>query len=319
VNGPPEFVALAEDIDAMRRRLVDQIAEVEAARREIAEAQVRLEGQAAALAKSNRDLEQFAYVASHDLQEPLRKVASFCQMLQRRYAGQLDERADHYIAYAVDGALRMQELINALLEFSRVGRAAIPETVVDLQDCLEVAMSNLEVARRESGAEITWDPLPSVPGEPALLTQLLQNLLSNAIKFRSAAAPRAHIGVRRDRDDWQFSCEDNGIGIESRYAERVFLIFQQLHTRDAYGGTGIGLALCRRIVEYHGGTIWVEQRPRPGTMIRWTLPVVRSVPSVDGAGNGERRRSGDSSRDDRQGVGDSAQVAANEGSEQDDA
>jgi signal transduction histidine kinase len=318
VDGPPEFVALAEDMDAMRRRLVDQIAEVEAGRREIAEAQVRLEGQAAALEKSNRDLEQFAYVASHDLQEPLRKVASFCQMLQRRYAGQLDERADQYIAYAVDGALRMQQLINALLEFSRVGRAAVPETVVDLQLCMQHAASNLEVTSRESGAEITWDALPSVRGEQALLTQLLQNLLANAIKFRSEAAPRAHVGVRRDGDFWEFSCEDNGIGIESRYAERVFLIFQQLQTRDTYGGTGIGLALCRRIVEYHGGMIWVEQRPGPGTMIRWTLPVVRNVPGMDGAGNGERRRSRDESHGDQRGVGDSAQVAATEGSGQDD-
>ena len=318
VDGPPEFVALAADMDAMRRRLVDQIAEVEAGRREIAEAQARLEGQAAALEKSNRDLEQFAYVASHDLQEPLRKVASFCQMLQRRYAGQLDARADQYITYAVDGALRMQQLINALLEFSRVGRAAIPQTVVDLQECLELAMSNLEVSQRESGAEITWDPLPSVRGEPALLTQLLQNLLANAIKFRSEAAPRAHIGVRRERDHWQFSCEDNGIGIESRYAERVFLIFQQLHTRETYSGTGIGLALCRRIVEYHGGMIWVEQRPGPGTMIRWTLPVVRGVPDVDAAGNGERQRSRDESHGEQAGVGDSEQVAATEGSGQDD-
>jgi signal transduction histidine kinase len=317
VDGPPEFVALAADMDAMRRRLVDQIAEVEAGRREIAEGQARLEAQAAALEKSNRDLEQFAYVASHDLQEPLRKVASFCQMLQRRYAGKMDERADQYIAYAVDGALRMQQLINALLEFSRVGRVAVPETLVDLEQCIEHAVSNLEVTSRESGAEITWDPLPSVRGEPALLTQLLQNLLANAIKFRSEAAPRAHIGVRRDGQLWAFSCEDNGIGIESRYAERVFLIFQQLHTRETYGGTGIGLALCRRIVEYHGGMIWVEQRPGPGTMIRWTLPVARGVPEVDGAGNGEQRRARDEAHGER-GVGDSAQVAAIEGSGQDD-
>jgi len=320
VDGPPEFVSLAQDMDGMRRRLVDQIAAAEGARREIADARARLEEQAAALQQSNRDLEQFAYVASHDLQEPLRKIASFCQMLQRRYAGRLDDRADQYIGYAVDGALRMQQLINALLEFSRVGRAPIPQTEVDLQECIRQAMSNLEVARQESGVEITWDPLPSVRGEPSLLTQLLQNLLANAIKFRTRESPRAHIGVRRDGDYWQFWCEDNGIGIEARYAERVFLIFQQLHTSDRYSGTGIGLALCRRIVEYHGGVIWVDERDGPGTTIRWTLPVAGGTAYSDGADSSgqERSRGGIRSRG-REGVASAARVATVKGSGADDA
>ena len=277
--GPPEFVQLGEDVEAMRERLVAQIAAVELAGREVAEARSALEEQALELQRSNRELEQFAYVASHDLQEPLRKVASFCQMLQRRYAGQLDERADQYIFFAVDGAKRMQQLINDLLEFSRVGRLSTPQTDVDLMECFQNALFNLQVAREESRAEVTSDELPHVLGEAPLLTQLLQNLIGNAIKFRSEAPPRIHVGVREAGDNWEFWCSDNGIGIEPEYAERVFLIFQRLHAKETYEGTGIGLALTRKIVEYHGGRMWLDvdgDRPA-GSTFYFTLPAQPEV------------------------------------------
>ena len=278
--GPPEIIQLGADVEAMRERLVSQIAAVEDAGQEVAQARAALEEQAVELQRSNRELEQFAYVASHDLQEPLRKVASFCQMLERRYSGQLDERADQYIHFAVDGAKRMQQLINDLLEFSRVGRLSTPQTDVDLMVCLRNGLFNLQVAREESGAEVTWDELPHLLGEAPLLTQLLQNLIGNAIKFHSDQPPRVHIGVRRDGDDWEFWCSDNGIGIEPEYADRVFLIFQRLHAKETYGGTGIGLAMCKKIVEHHGGRIWVDETAQdgPGATVRFTLPVARVSP-----------------------------------------
>jgi signal transduction histidine kinase len=273
IEGPPDLVALSADVEAMRRALVRQLAEAEQLQAEATAARASIQDYADELQRSNRELEQFAYVASHDLQEPLRKVASFCQMLERRYAGQLDERADQYIHFAVDGAKRMQRLINDLLEFSRVGRLTTPQSDISLQACLDSAMGNLETAREEAGAEITWDPLPVVRGEAALLTQLLQNVLGNAIKFRSEAPPKIHLGVRREGEFWQFSCADNGIGIAPEYAERVFLIFQRLHPKEEYSGTGIGLAMSKKIVEYHGGRIWIQEHEGPGTLLCWTLPV----------------------------------------------
>jgi signal transduction histidine kinase len=279
--GPREFVQLGKDVEAMRQRLAAQIAAVQEAGREVDAARLTLEEQTLELQRSNRELEQFAYVASHDLQEPLRKVASFCQMLQRRYDGKLDDRADQYIHFAVDGAKRMQQLINDLLEFSRVGRLSTPRVDVDLRSCLRHALSNLETAREESGAEVTSDELPMVLGEGPLLTQLLQNLIGNAIKFHSDQPPRIHLGVRRDGEFWDFSCSDNGIGIEPEYADRVFLIFQRLHPKEVYSGTGIGLAMCKKIVEHHGGRIWIEEKAGPGTTVRWTLPVAPVTPASD--------------------------------------
>ena len=281
VPGPRDFVELSADVEAMRRRLVLQIEAVEKASREISAARSQLEEQAAALQRSNQELEQFAYVASHDLQEPLRKISSFCQMLQRRYAGQLDEKADQYIGFAVDGAVRMQQLINALLEFSRVGRSPVPNIDVDLQRSARTAVTNLEVAIHESGAQVSWQDLPLGPvlvhGEPTLLVQLFQNLIGNAVKFRSAQPPDIRLGARRQGHEWQLWCSDNGIGIDPRFGERVFMIFQRLHPRDQYEGTGIGLALCRKIVEYHGGRIWVDDTVTSGTTVRWTLPAVTST------------------------------------------
>ena len=272
-SGPPDIVALASDIDEMRQSLVAQVAAARAAGEQVEAARLELERQAADLERSNQELEQFAYVASHDLQEPLRKVASFCQMLERRYKGQLDERADQYIAFAVDGAKRMQLLINDLLAFSRVGRVTSPQTDVDMDNCLRSALRALDTLIEESDAEVTADPLPTVHGEESLLTLLLQNLIGNAVKFRADAPPRARISVRRDGDVWEFACSDNGIGIEHQYAERVFVIFQRLHPKERYEGTGIGLAMCKKIVEYHGGRIWVDPDSSHGTTMRWTLPV----------------------------------------------
>ena len=273
-TGPGEIRALAADLDLMRAALVRQVATVEAARAEIAEAHDLLAAQTEELTRSNRDLEQFAYVASHDLQEPLRKVASFTQLLQKRYGGQLDERGEQYIQFAVDGAKRMQRLIQDLLGFSRVGRLGGEVVDVDLDAAFARAVDTLDGPIEQAGAVVTHDPLPTVRGETALLDQLFQNLIGNAVKFRDPdRVPRVHLSAQLMGDSWQLECRDNGIGIDAQYAERVFVIFQRLHPKDVYEGTGIGLALCKKIVEYHGGHIWIADDMVEGTAIRWTLPV----------------------------------------------
>ncbi|MFC8447708.1 ATP-binding protein [Kitasatospora sp. NPDC057223] len=266
-SGPADIRELAGDVDAMRRRLTEEISLTEQAR-------VALDLQAADLRRSNEELEQFAYVASHDLQEPLRKIASFCQLLQRRYAGKLDARADQYIEFAVDGANRMQTLINDLLTFSRVGRTMADRAKVDLEALADLTLDTLSIAIEESGAEITRDPLPVIDGDPTQLGMLLQNLIGNAVKFRSPdRPPRIRIGAAQNEDGtWMFSVEDNGIGIEPEFAERVFVIFQRLHARDDYEGNGIGLAMCKKIVEYHGGTITLGPGNLLGTRVTFTLP-----------------------------------------------
>ncbi|WP_017570067.1 sensor histidine kinase [Nocardiopsis halotolerans] len=286
LHGPPEIVRLGHDVDAMRERIVRDLEEVASARRKLQEQSVLMENQTEELRRSNLELEQFAYVASHDLQEPLRKVASFCQLLQRRYQGQLDERADSYIDFAVEGAKRMQTLINDLLAFSRVGRTRNFAPVA-LDDALDDALNNLSTRLEEAGAEVTWDPMPTVQGDRTLLTQVFFNLVGNAVKFRGEEEPRVHLSVERREDEWVFCCADNGIGIEPQYAERIFVIFQRLHTRDKYTGTGIGLAMCKKIVEFHGGRIWLGtdadaaeetgtsadgDSDRTGTRICWSLP-----------------------------------------------
>ncbi|MBC6451662.1 sensor histidine kinase [Actinokineospora xionganensis] len=268
-GGPKEVIELSGDVDQMRKRIVTDLA----AQREVnAELDVRTED----LARSNAELEQFAYVASHDLQEPLRKVASFCQLLERRYKGQLDERADQYIGFAVDGAKRMQVLINDLLAFSRVGRHPTPQVEIECADLVDQAKADLAELIEESDAKIEVGPLPTVVGERALLAGVFQNLIGNAVKFRGEDPPRVRIDAVRKDEDWEFSVSDNGIGIAPEYAERVFVIFQRLHAKEAYEGTGIGLAMCRKIIEYHGGRIWIDTEEEPGalgTEIRFTLPV----------------------------------------------
>lgn len=280
-DAPGEIAALARAVDAMRVELVDQMAAAHDAAREIAAAHQHLTEQAEELRRSNRDLEQFAYVASHDLQEPLRKVASFTQLLRKRYGGQLDERADEYIDFAVDGARRMQQLIQDLLGFSRVGRALEPANPVDLREACRMAVSTFD-AMAAHGAVVEIGELPTIVGQQGLLVQLFQNLVGNALKFRDPLrVPRISIGATRHAEAWELWCADNGIGIDPRYADRVFVIFQRLHTHEVYDGTGIGLALCKKIVEYHGGEIWIEARPcdtQPGTSVHWTLPDNPRVP-----------------------------------------
>lgn len=280
-RGPRDIRSMASDVEDMRQRIVDELA---ASR----DAQQQLDEQAVELRRSNAELEQFAYVASHDLQEPLRKVASFCQLLEKRYGDKLDERGTEYIKFAVDGAKRMQVLINDLLTFSRVGRLSAAHTDVRLDDTLAVALTNLEASIEESDAEIVRpsEPLPQVSGDPTLLAMLWQNLIGNAVKFRKPdTAPRIVIECERgtgDHDDqWLLTVSDNGIGIAEEFSEKVFVIFQRLHGREAYSGTGIGLALCKKIVEYHGGTIWIDNSYTEGTRFRMTLPVaVHEQPEV---------------------------------------
>jgi signal transduction histidine kinase len=270
-RGSPELVALAGDIDAMRRQISSELAQVREARAQVESINDQLKDQAEELTRSNRDLEQFAYVASHDLQEPLRKVASFCQLLQRRYSGQMDERADQYIAFAVDGAQRMQRLINDLLAFSRIGRVTAGFVDVDLDRVMTAVTGQLE--GKVEDATITWSDLPTVDGEEPLLTTLFVNLVGNSLKFRRPDVPaEVHVSAQRLESEWQITVRDNGIGIEREFADKVFVIFQRLHARDAYEGTGIGLAIVKKIVEYHGGRIWLGDVVE-GTEINLTLPL----------------------------------------------
>lgn len=271
-HGPADIRALAQDVEDMRHRIVDAL---HTAR----ERQEQLTDQATELRRSNSELEQFAYVASHDLQEPLRKVASFCQLLEKRYGDKLDERGTQYIAFAVDGAKRMQVLINDLLTFSRVGRISDDHVRIGLDVTLDAAMTNVSQAIEESGATIHRpDSLPEVVGDPTLMIMLWQNLIGNAIKFRRPELPseiRIDCVRRSEGNDavWEFSVTDNGIGISSEFADKVFVIFQRLHGRDVYSGTGIGLAICRKIVEYHRGEIWLDPGYEDGSRFCFTIPV----------------------------------------------
>jgi light-regulated signal transduction histidine kinase (bacteriophytochrome) len=225
------------------------------------------------LARSNKDLEQFAYVASHDLQEPLRAVTGFVQLLQQQYGKQLDAKANDYIGYTVDGAKRMQTLIADLLTYSRVGSRSRELKPTDTAASLKRALENLTASIGESAAEITHGELPTVQADEAQLVQLFQNLVGNAIKFRGPEPPKIHVEARRNHDHWLFSVRDNGIGMNPEFSDRIFMIFQRLHSRKKYAGTGIGLAICKKIVERHGGQIWVESQPDQGATFYFTLPV----------------------------------------------
>jgi PAS domain S-box-containing protein len=230
------------------------------------------------LAQSNEDLEQFAYVASHDLQEPLRTVTSYVQLLARRYEGKLDSDADEFIGFAADGAVRMWKLINDLLAYSRVGTAGKELFPTDSEVVLAQSIDDLKVAIEENGALVTHDPLPTVMADRPQLGQLFQNLIGNAIKFRGNEPPRVHISASRNGNGWTFSVRDNGIGIAAEYSERIFIIFQRLHSREKYAGTGIGLAICKKIVERHGGRIWVKSDVGKGATFYFILPAVKPEP-----------------------------------------
>lgn len=236
------------------------------------EAEKELAQHSEELARSNSELQQFAYVASHDLQEPLRMVVSYLQLLARRYMGGFDDDADDFINYAVDGAKRMQSLINALLTYSRVGTQGEDLKPIDCSTALEQAMANIQTAVKEKNVIISHDLLPTVMADISQIVQLFQNLIGNAIKFHSEKPPCIQVSAEQKEGMWLFSVSDNGIGIDPEYAERIFAIFQRLHPKTEYAGTGIGLAICKKIVERHGGRIWVESESGKGAAFYFTIP-----------------------------------------------
>ncbi|AEN13956.1 MULTISPECIES: sensor histidine kinase [unclassified Streptomyces] len=274
VTGPADVMAVAAAVENMRARLVEELDAATDREKLLAE-------QTTELRRSNSELEQFAYVASHDLQEPLRKVASFCQLLEKRYGTELDARGKQYIAFAVDGAKRMQVLINDLLTFSRVGRVHDSWKPVDLERSLDRALTNLSASLEDSGAVVVREgTLPELQGDATSLGMVWQNLIGNAIKFRRPDVPcRITVRCEQEDDQWHISVADNGIGIAPEFSDKVFVIFQRLHARDEYEGTGIGLSLCRKIVEFHGGRIWLDTAPEEGTVVHFTLPVVTDAPT----------------------------------------
>lgn len=251
----------------------------------------RVEERTSELARSNKELDQFAYVASHDLQQPLRMVASYVQLLERRYANKLDGDALEFINYAVEGTTRMKRLINDLLTFSRVGTHGRAFEATDCEKALRHTFKLLEIAIRESGATITHGPLPIIMADETQLIQLLQNLIDNAIKYRGGRAPEINVTAEKCGGAWQFCVQDNGIGIETQYVDRIFLMFQRLHGKNEYAGTGIGLAVCKKVVERHGGRIWVESRPGEGSKFYFTIPC-KEIPNHE-----EKRKQPQADRD----------------------
>ena len=239
------------------------------------QAEAELQRRTEELERSNRELEQFANVASHDLQEPLRMVTGYVKLLARRYQGQLDADADEFIGYAVDGVDRMRALINDILTYSQLGASGQTSESINLDSIVERVMRNLKDSADEFNATVTWDQLPKLTANATQMGQLLQNLLSNAIKFKGEESPAIHIGSQQQKGEWMFSVRDNGIGIDSQHYERIFSLFQRLHGRNDYPGTGVGLAICKRVVELHGGRIWVEFQISKGTTFFFTIPGIQ--------------------------------------------
>ena len=262
-GGSPRFEPVAEPHDP--EQLVQRVCELEAAN-------VRLARTTLELQRSNDDLEQFAYLASHDLSEPIRSVSGMVQLLARRYQGRLEGDADLYISHAVEASKRMQTLIHDLLEYSRAGQSEMRRESVDCAAIVEEVLDSLQGAIAVAGARITTDALPAVRADSTQLRRVFQNLIANAIKFQSESTPKIHVGAVRDADAWRFSVIDNGIGIAPRHARRVFEVFKRLHGGDSYSGSGIGLSICKRIVERHGGRIWVEPADDGGSKFLFTIP-----------------------------------------------
>ena len=286
--GKGELHILSRAFDDMAATLQRRIAEREQAEADLRVLNEQLEQRVADrtrdLERSNRDLEQFASVASHDLQEPLRMVTNYLALLRQRYHGKLDVKADEFIDFALEGGQRMQQLIQDLLAYARVDRQGQSFAPTDCNEVMRRALANLKVALEDTGAKITFDPLPTVFGDEVQLMQLWQNLLGNAIKFRRDAPPLVEVGVRAEGDAWHFTVKDNGIGIAPHNFERIFVLFQRLHTREKYPGTGIGLAVCQKIVERHGGRIWVESDLGRGTTFHFTIPQWKNKPPEAGPG-----------------------------------
>ncbi|MDA0637368.1 CHASE3 domain-containing protein [Nonomuraea sp. MCN248] len=274
-HGPSDIREVALDVDEMRSKILAALEVSRDHEATLGQQAADLDAQAVELRRSNAELEQFAYVASHDLQEPLRKIATFCQLLEKRYVDVLDDRGRQYIHFAVDGATRMQGLINDLLSYSRVGRLYDARRPVNLRLKLDKALDNLAAGLDESGATVEApEDLPQITGDPMLLTMLWQNLIGNAVKFRHPDRPPViRIGCEQEEEgEWRFCVTDNGIGVSAEFADKIFVIFQRLHNREAYGGTGIGLAMCKKIVENHGGRIWLDTTYEgEGTRICFTL------------------------------------------------
>lgn len=264
-------------LEASNTRIESEVArrteELRLALKATAKANSQLELSNETLKEKNKKLDQFTYIASHDLQEPVRKLVSFSRLLQQDVEGELNENATRDLKFIVDAAMRMKMLVQALLELSRVGRSAMKHEAVDLSECVGYAVSALQIKVNETNAQISWDELPKVEGDPTMLTQLYQNLIGNALKFVSDQQPKIHLTARRNGDHWVLGVKDNGIGMKPEYAERIFQPFQRLHNRSEYEGTGIGLSICKKTTERHAGNIWVESELGEGAHFQFTLPV----------------------------------------------
>jgi light-regulated signal transduction histidine kinase (bacteriophytochrome) len=278
-SGVRELAELSAAFNQMGEAIRQRTAQLESANRqlegEIAErqaAQEALQRAAEQLTSSNKELEQFAYIASHDLQEPLRVVTGYVQLIERKYKGRLDAEAEQFMEYIRDGVSRMQQLITDLLSYSRLGTRSKPFGPVKAETVLERAVTNLQPLIDQNSAVVAHQALPEVRGDETQLLQLFQNLIANAVKFHGHRRPQVDISARPENGQWVFAVHDNGIGIERQYWEQIFAIFQRLHTRQKYPGTGIGLAVCKRIVERHGGRIWLDSQPDQGTTFYFTLP-----------------------------------------------
>ncbi len=276
---PLRIIGVTEDITDRKQQELNLQSINTTLEQRVAERTLDAENRAIELARSNSELEQFAYVASHDLQEPLRAVASYVGLLARRYKGQLDKKADDYIQHAVDGATRMQGFINDLLAYSRIRGDVDSRKTVEVSKIFAEVLSDLKNQIDSNQAEISYDDkLPNILGFPEFFRQVLLNLLANALKFRSELQPKVHVSVRRIDNFWEFCVADNGIGIDQKYHSRIFVIFQRLHTREKYEGTGLGLAICKKVVEFHGGNIWVESSAGLGSRFFFTIPVRKDIP-----------------------------------------